>query len=51
MNVYMDDLTPVLGESLTARPESENKINKYAVAVTKDAKVIGHLKRGKIGRY
>ena len=42
---------PVLGESLQTRPEPENEIDKYAVAVTKDEKVIGHLKKGKTGRY
>ena len=48
---YMNDWTPVLGESLQTRPEPENEIDKYAVAVTKDEKVIGHLKKGKTGRY
>ena len=39
-----------LGNNL-ARPEPENKVDKYAVAVTKDAQVIGQLKKGRIGRY
>ena len=50
-HAYMNDWTPVLGESLQTRPEPENEIDKYAVAVTKDEKVIGHLKKGKTGRY
>ena len=50
-HVYMSEWTPVLGESLRTRPEPENEIDKYAVAVTKDDKVIGHLKKGKTGRY
>ena len=47
----MNDWTPILGENLSTRPEPENEIDKYAVAVTKDARVIGHLKKGKTGRY
>ena len=47
----MNDWTSILGESLSIRPEPENEIDKYAVAVTKDARVIGHLKKGKTGRY
>ena len=47
----MNDWTPILGENLSTRPESENEIDKYAVAVTKDAQVIGHLKKGKTGQY
>ena len=31
----MNHWTPILGESLTARPEPENEIDKYAVADTK----------------
>ena len=30
----MNDWTPILGENLSTRPEPENEINKYAVAVT-----------------
>ena len=50
-HAYMNDWTPILGENLSTRPEPENEIDKYAVAVTKDARVIGHLKKGKTGRY
>lgn len=50
-HAYMNEWTPVIGESLQTRPEPENEIDKYAVAVTKDDKVIGHLKKGKTGRY
>ena len=41
-HAYMNDWTPILGENLSTRPEPENEIDKYAVAVTKDAQVIGH---------
>ena len=47
----MNDGTPILGENVSIRPEPENKIDEYAVAVTTDARVIGHLKKGKTGRY
>jgi len=47
----MNEWTPVIGETLQTRPEPENEIDKYAVAVTKDEKIIGHLKKGKTGRY
>ena len=47
-HAYMNDWTPMIGESLTTRPEPQNKIDKYAAAVTKDAKVIGHLKKERL---
>ena len=40
----------ILGENLSTRPEPENEIDKYAVAVTKEARVIGHLKKGNTSR-
>ena len=53
-NVYMNHWTLIIRRKLgnnLARPEPENKVDKYAVAVTKDAQVIGQLKKGRIGRY
>ena len=50
-HAYMNDWTTILEEILSIRPEPENEIDKYAVAVTKDARVIGHLKKGKTGRH
>ena len=50
-HAYMNDWTPILLKTLSTRPEPENEIDKYAVAVTKDARVIGYLKKGKTGRY
>ena len=44
-------MTPILGENLSTRPEPETEIDNYVVAVTKNARVIGHLKNGKTGRY
>ena len=49
-HAYMNDWTPILGKNLSTHPEPGNEIDKYAVAVTKDARVIGHLKKGKTGR-
>ena len=50
-HAYMNDWIPILGKILSTCPEPENKIDKYAVAVTKDTQVIGHLKKGKTGLY
>ena len=47
----MSDWTPILGENKSTRPEPENEVDKYDVAVTNGARVIGHLKKGKTGRY
>ena len=46
-HAYMNGQTPILGEHLSTRPEPQNEIDKDAVSVTKDARVIGHLKKGK----
>ena len=48
-HIYMNDWKPILGENLSTRPEPENEIDKYTVTVTKDAWVIGNLKKGKTG--
>ena len=48
-HAYMNDWTSILGENLSTRPEPENEIDKYAVAVTKYAQVISHLKKGRTG--
>ena len=50
-HAYMNDWTPTLGENVSIRPEPENEIDEYAVAVTTDARVIGRLKKGKASRY
>ena len=50
-HAYMNDWTPILGENLSTHPEPENEMNKYVAVVTKDARVIDHLKKGKTGRY
>ena len=48
-HAYMNDWTSILGENLSTRPEPEKEIDKNAVAVTKYARVISHLKRGRTG--
>ena len=48
-HIYMNDWTPILEENLSTRPEPENEIDKYTGTVTKEAWVIGHLKKGKTG--
>ena len=45
------DWTSILVENLSTRTEPENETDKYAVSVTKDAQVIGHLKKGKTVPY
>ena len=50
-HAYMNDWTPALGETLSARPGLKMKSINMPLAVTKDARVVGHLKKGKTGRY
>ena len=38
-------------QNLSTHPEPENQIDQYDVAVTKDAWVIVHLKKGKTSEY
>ena len=48
-HAYENDWTPILGENLSTRPELQNEIDNYPVTVTKDARVIGYLKKRKTG--
>ena len=50
-HAYLNDRAPVLGENVSIRPEPKNEIDECAVAVTTDARVTDHLKKGKTGRY
>ena len=50
-HAYLDDWKPCRGEVLQAIPEPNNAVDKYAVCVLKDGEVVGHLKRGKRGRF
>ena len=48
---YKDLWTPHLGKSLAAKAETTNPLDRFAVAVLLDDNVIGHLPKGKLGRY
>ena len=51
-HAYLDDWKPCRGEVLLqAIPEPNNAVDKYAVCVLRDGEVVGHLKRGKRGRF
>ena len=50
-HVYHDIWSPELFEELTAVREPQNIVDKYAVSVTKAGKVVGHLMKGKTGRF
>ena len=50
-HAYMNSWNPIIGENLQTRPEPENIMDKYDVAVLKDRQVVGHLTKGKSGRY
>ena len=44
-------LKPFVGEILRTRVEPENLIDKYAVALLTDYKIVGHLRKEKSGRF
>ena len=50
-HAYMNSWKPIIGYNLQTCPESKNKMNKYAVAVLIDTQIVGHLTKGKSGRY
>ena len=47
-HVYKSVWTPTLQEQMYGEIEPHNPVDKYAVAVKKDEKVIGHLPLGKM---
>ena len=49
-HAYLNNWTPILGENLSTRLEPGNEIGRYAVAVTKDTRVLSHIKKGKTDR-
>ena len=50
--VYRNKWEPVIGEILNTCMEPQNEVDKYAVAVLdKEKSVIGHLPKGKSGKY
>ena len=50
-HVYQDVWSPELQEMLSAVPEPRNIVEKYAVSVQRDDEVVGHLMKGKSGRF
>ena len=50
-HAYMNEWKHFDGEVLKTRPEPENAVDKYAVAVVKDTHVLCHLTKGKNGRF
>ena len=47
-HVYKSVWTPTLQEQVYGETEPHNPVDKYAVAVEKDEKVVGHLPLGKM---
>ena len=41
-HAYVNDWALILAKNLSPHPEPENENDKYAVTVTKDARLIGH---------
>ena len=50
-HVYKTDWHPFIGEILPAEMEPTNIADKYAVCVKKDGNVVGHLEKGRSGRF
>ena len=50
-HIYKDRWAPVTGEMLKAVVEPKNKEDKFAVAITKDDCLVGHLPKEKTGRF
>ena len=44
-HIYCEDWTPVIGENLTLKVESDNIYYEYAVVVTKNSMVVSHVPR------
>ena len=51
-HVYKDIWTPELGEHLEVKSEQENPVDRFAVCLkAKNGKTVGHLKKGRSGRF
>ena len=48
---YCKTWAPFLGQVLQCRMEPDNAVDKYAVAVTKKDRVVGHLMKRKSGKF
>ena len=50
-HIYKNIWTPQLDELLEVSKEPDNPEGKFAVAVKKNQNIVGHLKKGKTGRF
>lgn len=50
-HAYKDTWVPKVNEELRTRTEPENVVDKYAVCVLLGEDAVGHLKKGKSGRF
>ena len=50
-HVYKTLWNPLIGEFLSREREPDNLIDKYAVCVKKENKIVGHLPLGKSGKF
>ena len=50
-HVYEDIWTPEIGKQLEVRIKPDNCVDRYAVYMEKDKKVLGHLKKGEPGKF
>ena len=50
-HVYKDTWTPKQGEQLDALMEPDNRLDKFAVCVKINEKIVGNLKKGTSGRF
>ena len=50
-HVYKDIWTPKQGEQLDVLMEPDNRMDKFAVCVKINEKIVGHLKKGTSGRF
>ena len=48
---YQKKWDPVIGEVLEAQIEPTNDIDKYAMVVCKNGNIVGHLPKGKTGKF
>ena len=51
LHVYKDIRTPKQGEQLDALMEADNRMDKFAVCVKINEKIVGHLKKGTSGMF
>ena len=48
---YKEEWIPHIGEILAVEREPDNMTDRYAVAIKKSGRVVGHLKKGTSGRF